>query len=119
MKTSNFKLKFQTSQKTDFAGAIIVSKILAKLEEEKYDISKVTDKSIAFKQSPFRLLWNFQAPYILDGGNFEIKRSEQETIVVLHYFINILNYLLIWVALVIFLITQGEYSAILFIEPFI
>ena len=119
MKTSSFKFKFQTSQKTNFGSAIIVNKIIARLQDEKYDISKVTDKSISFKRSPFRLVWNFQAPYILDGGNFEISKSEQETIVVLHYFINILYYLLIWISLAIFLINQGEYSAILFFGAFI
>ena len=119
MKTSSLKFKFQTSQKTNFGSAIIVNKIIARLQDEKYDISKVTDKSISFERSPFRLVWNFQAPYILDGGNFEISKSEHETIVVLHYFINIFYYFLIWIALAIFLINQGEYSAILFFGAFI
>lgn len=118
MKASSFKLEFQTSQKTNFATPIIVSKILAKLQDKKYELCEVTDKRITFKWSILRFVWNFKAPYILDGGDFEITKSEQGTIVVLNYFINTLSYLLIFFALGIFLVIQGEYFAILFFGIF-
>ena len=119
MKTPNFKLRFQTSQQTNLNSPIIVSKILVKLEDKKYEICKVTDKSVTFKWNPFRPVWNFQAPYILDGGNFEITKSEAGSIVVLNYFINPVSYILIWFGLVILLITEGQYLGILFLGTLI
>ncbi len=72
MKISKFRFKFQISKKTDFPTSIIVEKILAKLKNKKYSILDVTDNSITFEKNPFRLVWNFQAPYILDEGDFKI-----------------------------------------------
>lgn len=118
MKIQNFKLKFQTSQITHFATPIIIGKILAKLQDKKYQISSSTDKSITFRWNPFKLVWNFQAPSILDGGVFEITQSEQGTIVVLNYFINTLYPLLIITAFATFFIIQGEYFGILFFGAF-
>lgn len=82
MKIHNFKLKFQTSQITHFATPIIVGKILAKLQDKKYQISSSTDKSITFRWDSFKLVWNFQAPYILDEGVFEFTKSEKNRLLI-------------------------------------
>src|ERR1700733_6532367 len=118
MKIPSFKLKFQTSQITDFDTPIITGKILVKLQNKKYQICAVTDNSITFRWDPFRLVWNFQAPYLLDGGDFEITKSEQGTIVVLNYSINTLYPLFIITAMMTILIIQGEYFGILFFGIF-
>ena len=118
MKIPNFKLRFQTSQITVVAATIIIKKILEKLEDKKYQIRAVTDTKVAFGWDPFRWVWNFQAPYILDGGNFEITKSEKGSIVVLNYFIDTLYPLLIITAFVTFFTIQGEYFGILFFGTF-
>lgn len=115
MKTPNFKLKFQTSQITNLASPIIINKIITKLQDKKYEI---TERRITFERNSFQLVPNFKAPYILDGGNFEIIKSEQETVVVLSYFINVLYSLLIIIALITFATIQGEYFDIFFFGTF-
>ncbi|MDB5132344.1 MAG: hypothetical protein JWR02_2093 [Mucilaginibacter sp.] len=114
MNIPNFKLTFQTSQITSFATPIVVGRILTKLQNKKYQICSTTDNSITFRWNPFRLLWNFQAPYVLDGGVVEITKLEKETIVVLNYYINTLYSLLVFTALITGIIIQGDYIAILF-----
>jgi len=118
MKTSNFKLKFQTSQITNCTSPITISKILTKLQNKKYEICEITDTNITFKWSTFRLVSNSNALYILDGGEFEISKSEEGTIVILSYFINTWYYLIIIIAFITFLVIQGAYFGILFFGIF-
>jgi hypothetical protein len=118
MNISSFKLKFQISQTTHFATSNVIDRILVRLQDKKYQISNVTNSSVRFGQNTSKLVWNFKAPYVLDGGNFEITRSEQETVVVLSYFINVLPSLLIIIALLIFVVIQGEYFGIFFFGLF-
>jgi hypothetical protein len=118
MKIPKFRFKFQASQKTDFSNPIIVEKILAKLKDKKYIILGVTDNTITFERNPFRLVWNFQAPYILDEGDFKITKSEQGTIVVLNYFFNILYLIAISTAFVVFCIINGLFFGALFFGLF-
>ncbi len=114
MKISNFKLKFQASQITDFDSPIIIDKIITTLQNKKYQISEVTDKGIKFGFNPFKLAWNFKAPYILDEGCFEIIKSDQGTVVILNYSINILYFFLFLTTFIIFLLIQNEYFVMLF-----
>ena len=118
MKISNFKLKFKTSQTTNLNTSVIINKILTELRDKKYEIQEVTTESVVFKWNQFRLVPNYKAGYILDGGNFEIIKSDQETVVVLSYFINILYSLIIIAALITFVILQGEYFGIFFFGIF-
>jgi len=118
MKLPNFKLKFQISQTTSFDTPTIIDKILTKLENKKYQIRAVTDNTITFRWNPFRLVWNFQAPFLLDGGDFEIAKTAQGAIVVLNYYINVLYPLLIIIGFMTVLITDGDYSDISFFGIF-
>jgi|SRR5882672_7553415 len=118
MKILDFKLRFQTSQITNLAAPIVISNILTKLKDKKYQVLNVTDRNITFKWNSFKLVSNFKAPYILDGGNFEITESEQGTVVVLNYFINTLYSLLIIILLITFVTIQGEYFGIFFFGIF-
>jgi hypothetical protein len=118
MKISKFRFEFQASQKTDFSAPVIVEKILTKLKDKKYCIDEATDNSITFEWNPFRLVWNFQAPYILDGGDFKITKSEQGTIVILNYFHNILYQLAVLTMLITICIVQGLFIGVLFFGLF-
>jgi hypothetical protein len=118
MKTPKFRLSFQTSQVTDLEPSLLLGKIAAKLEDKKYVIREVTTNMVRFSWDPWKLVWNFQAPYILDGGNFEITNSETGTIVVLNYFVNGLYPLLIITTMLTFMTVHGDYWGISFFGLF-
>lgn len=118
MKTPSFKISFQTSQTTDLPNELIVFNIRSKLRAEGYEILTLPDKSLSFKFPPFKFVWNFEAPYILDGGVFKISQTEQGTMVTLSYFVNMLYSLLVFIFLTTVVIIDGEYWAILFFGTF-
>lgn len=114
----SFKLKFQTSQTTKLNNTIIVDKIVAKLNEKKYEVLEIKDDVIIFGRPFFELVWNHQVPYLLDGGNFIIKKSETETIVVMHYFIKTLYLLIISITFLIYMLYIEFYEGLLFFGVF-
>jgi hypothetical protein len=73
---------------------MVIFNIRSKLQEKGYEISTLPDKSLSFRFPPFKIVWNFQAPYILDGGAFKVTETSEGTIVTLDYFINTLYPLL-------------------------
>jgi len=114
MKIPTFKISFETSQITDLATELVIFNIRSKLREGGYEILTLPDKSLSFKFPPFKFVWNFEAPYILDGGVFKISLTEQGTVVTLSYFINMLYPLLVFSVFITGIIIEGEYWAILF-----
>ena len=118
MNLPSLKLKFKTSKNTNLNASLIKTRITKKLENKKYVILESANNSIKFGSRTFELVWNFQAPFLLDGGNFQINEMEEETLVTLDYFIDTLYSLLVIAAIIVVIIIQGEYSAILFFGLF-
>jgi len=114
----NFRLKFQISQTTNFSPSIVREEIFARLKDKKYLIEEATSNKVIFGRELFELVWNFEAPYILDGGSFEIIESEKGTTVILSYFIKTLYTLLFFIAFIIFIISKEAYYAIFFVTTF-
>lgn len=114
----SFKLKFQTSQITHLPALDISEKIIKKLKDKKYEIEEVSDQNIIFGRPLFELVWNFEAPYILDGGDFEITKSEKGTTIILNYFIKTFYPILIFTLLMTFMLIREEYFGLLFFAIF-
>lgn len=114
----SFKLKFQTSQTTHLDDAIILEKIVTILNNKKYEVLEIKGNSVTFGRPFFELVWNHEVPYILDGGNFMIEKSESETIVVLDYFIKTLYPLIISIAFLMYMVYIELYEGLLFFGTF-
>ncbi len=108
------KLKYKISQPTNLDGKIIIDTIIAKLEHNKYRILSVGYDSVNFDESPWKLMWNFQAVRRLEGGRFEVDILGKDTSVSLKYYINLLPQLFVIAALTIGLVANGEYYAPIF-----
>jgi hypothetical protein len=118
MNIPSFKLTFQASEISVLDNSIIINKILAELESKKYRVRSVSDSSIIFDWNPWRLMWSFQTPYLLDGGHLEISKSENGSLVVLTYFIETLYSFLTIATVSTILIVQGEYGGLAFLGTF-
>lgn len=119
MNIPSLKLKFQVSQNTRLDNSLVRSRIEQKLTDGKYIIRASTDNNIEFGRRMFELVWNFQAPYILDCGNFQLDKTGGEITVTLNYFIKFLYPLLVFFAVIVGAIIQGMYFAIPFLISFI
>lgn len=114
----NFRIEFQTSQITNLSASVIREKIFAKLNDKKYVVEDDENNTITFGRELFELVWSFEAPYILDGGCFEIIESEKGIIVVLNYFLKTLYFLLMVIIFMILLISNQLYTGIFFFTTF-
>lgn len=108
------KLKFKISQTTDLAPEIIIDRIKAELDQNKYRVLSVTNNSVKFDESPWKLMWNFQAVRRLDGGEFEVSLQDNLTSVTFGYYRSLIAPIIIIIAISIGLIKDGEYYAPLF-----
>ena len=108
------KLKFKISQTTDLAPEIIIDRIKAELDKNKYRVLSVTNNSVKFDESPWKLMWNFQAVRRLDGGEFKVSLQDNLTSVSFSYYLSLIAPIIILIAISIGLITNGEYYAPLF-----
>ncbi|MEE1946641.1 hypothetical protein VRU48_16060 [Pedobacter sp. KR3-3] len=115
---SGLKFKFEASQVTGLTASELVKNIVAILAKENYEIEDQTNRSIVFSQEPFGLVWNFEAPYLLDGGQFEFKELGAETTVVLTYFVSMAYSLLVFMAVMIFVVATGFYWGLLLFGAF-
>lgn len=115
MKSSWLKLKFTVSRNTDFDNLLIRRRIKDKLTSKNYVILESNNNCIRFGRHAFEFVWNYQAPYILDGGKFQIdKLSEDKTVVSLSYFINTFYSFLKLSIIIIAVLIQGEHIIIWF-----
>jgi len=113
-----FRLKFQTSQTTQLDKTIILEKIITKLNDKKYEVLEVKDDVITFGRPFFELMWRHEAPYILDGGSFNVIALEKEKTVVLNYYINTFFPLLVFGAFITFILIQEFYEGLFFFGAF-
>jgi hypothetical protein len=112
------KIKFKVKQSTSLAPAVIIGRIVSKLDEGKYRVNDVTVSSVEFDEEPVKLMWNFEAAKRLDGGRFEINSSNNEALITFTWYSNLLTPALIIAALSIFAINHGDYYAPLFFVTF-
>ena len=118
MKIPNLKLSFQISRTTNLDDFVIVYNIRQVLGNKKYRVRALSENNIIFDFNPWRFVWNHQAPYILDGGDFKISTTGEVTTVTMNYFIDLLWPLIQMAAILVLLIIQEFYIGILFFAAF-
>ncbi|MDF2432154.1 MAG: hypothetical protein JWP44_1785 [Mucilaginibacter sp.] len=109
------KIKLQilkkVTQSTSLDPSIIIDRIKANLDKEDYRVLKVTNNSVQFDDSPWKLMWNFQAVRRFDGGKFEINVQDNLSTVTLSYYRSLIAPVIILAAISVGLIKDGEYYA--------
>ncbi|MBB6110645.1 hypothetical protein [Mucilaginibacter lappiensis] len=105
------KLKFKISQTTSLAPEIIIDRIKAELDQNKYRVLNITNNSVKFDESPWKLMWNFEAMRRLDGGKFDVNLQDNLTSVTFSYYRSLIGPLIILTVISIGLIRDGEYYA--------
>jgi hypothetical protein len=114
----NFRLNLHTSATTTLEPYEIRARIQLELKDKKYNVESVTDKSVLFKDNPWRLRSNW-SPYMLDGGEFVISDDyDNGELLTLNYYWSYLPFLLIFSFLTITLILEKEYDGIWFFGVF-
>jgi hypothetical protein len=114
----NFRLNFHTSATTTLEPYEIRARIQLELKDKKYKVEYVTDKSVSFKDNPWRPRWNFE-PYMLDGGEFVISDCHDNgKLLTLNYYWRYLPFLLTFLFMTITLILDKAYDGIWFFGIF-
>jgi hypothetical protein len=112
------KLRFQVSQSTNLTIPIIIENVLFKLNGNKYRIQEVTDDSVTFDDNPWTLRWSHEAIKRLDGGRFKINVSDSSITVSLHYYLNLLPWLIAVTILEFYTINDRVYEDSIFLVLF-
>jgi len=112
-----FRLNHHISEKTALENETIILNTLAELSDKKYTVISFTDSNLKFKTNPWEIGWNF-SPVTLDGGEFNLTVSDQETLVTLNYYDGFLPRIVTITFLTICLIFDGQYDGILFFSAF-
>jgi len=114
----NFRLNFHTSATTTLEPYEIRARIQLELKDKKYNVESVTDKSVLFKDNPWRLRSNW-SPYMLDGGEFVISDDHDNgELLTLNYYWSYLPFLLIFSFMTITLMLEKAYDGIWFFGVF-
>jgi hypothetical protein len=114
----NFKLKFHTSATTPLEPYEIIARIQLELKDKKYTTEYVTDRSILFKDNPWRLRWNFE-PLMLDRGEFTISDNDgNERLLSLIYDYSFVRFFIAIAFITIISIFQDDYSGLAFFGVF-
>jgi len=113
-----FKLKFHTSATTTLESYEIIALAQLELNEKKYNVDYVTDKSIAFKDNLWRLRWSTE-PYMLDEGELIISDNPNGgKLLTLNYCWEYYQFLLAYGCMLIVLISDKAYEGIWFFSIF-
>jgi len=112
------KLAFKVSQSTNLDYNTIKNNALSVLELKKYRLVKITDNSVQFDESPWKLMWNFEAMKRFDAGEFQINVADGQGSVTLSYYVKLTTPLIAVAIISIFPITDGDYYAPLFFLTF-
>jgi hypothetical protein len=95
-----------------------MERIQFELKDKKYIAKYVSDRSILFKDNPWRTRWNFE-PYMLDEGEFLISDNPSDgKLLTLNYYYHYLGIVLNFAIMVVVLSCWGEYWGILFFAAF-
>jgi len=97
----------QISTTTDFDEAILLKKILAVLEEDRYGIKRLTNNIVEFSQHNGGLRWNFEYFGLLDSGEFSVERSDDKNVVKLTYLAIPLSEIVFVIAIFLFFAIFG------------
>jgi len=112
-----FRLNHHISEKTALENETIILNMLAELSDKKYTVISFTDSNLKFETNSWALGWNF-SPVTLDGGEFNLTVSGQETLVILNYYDGFLPRIVMITFLTICLISDHQYEGILFFSAF-
>jgi len=112
------KLKFKISRATNLNPQIVIDRITKKLDNDNYRILNVTDDTVEFDESPWKIMWNFQAARRLDGGKFEIHESDNLFSITFSYYRSLIAPVVILIAISVGLIIEEQYYAPLFFLAF-
>jgi hypothetical protein len=112
------KLKFKITQSTSLSPQALTGKIVSRLDDSGYRVINVSTNIVEFNEPMFKLMERTKAMRRLDGGQFEISLSGNQTSVTLNYYVSLTAYILLFIALSAFLIYKGEYYGILFFLVF-
>jgi hypothetical protein len=113
----DFKLRYHISKETDMEPDELIERILFQLNDKKYRIIDVTNKSVKFNTNPWMPKPNW-TPTKLDGGEFEIVVADAITTLSFKYYDNFLPPLIAIALFFIVTINDTEYQAILFFGIF-
>lgn len=108
------KIKFKLSQSTSLTAPVVIRRTVSLLEDEEYRVSNLTSNIVEFKGSTWKLRWSHEAAARLDGGKFELSTSGDEVLVTFSYYTSLTAPLLVFIAIAIGLISDGQYNVILF-----
>jgi hypothetical protein len=112
-------LKYHVSRSTDLEPAIIIEKIILKLNAEKYRITSMTKNSVTFDNWKVQNWLGRKVFRIMDGGEFEINTSDNGVVVSFNYHLNTFPYLFILCGVIVISICQNNYDGIGFLLAFL
>lgn len=75
----------QISKTTNLDDAVLIERILAVLDEDKYGIKKLTTDYVEFNHHNGGMRWNFEYMKLLDSGEFTVDRFGNKKVVNLKY----------------------------------
>src|SRR3569832_1000230 len=102
------KLKLHISSKSHLEPPAIIDRIMSGLKQKDYVAKIATSNRVTFTDDPWQALWNFDAVRRLDGGTFTISISDNSTIIGLEYYRIIIIQLVIFAAIIVFLLFYGS-----------
>ena len=114
----DFKLRYHISKETDMEPDELIERILFQLNDKKYRIIDVTDRSVKFDVKLWRQMIRWNGKQIqVDGGEFEISTTDSGTMIGLNYYYDLLQTLTLITLCTVAAIIQGHYLILLFL-PF-
>jgi hypothetical protein len=113
----DLKIEYHISKTTSLPTQAIIERIRFQLNEKEYRLMGETNQSVRFDINQWALRWNYK-PTRLDGGEFEISTADNCTTVSLSYYSDLLTPLIMYIAMIAFLLINKAYEGILFFGAF-
>jgi hypothetical protein len=112
------KLRFKITRSTSLSPPALTGKIVSRLDYGNYRVVNVTAHVVEFNDPPWKLMERTKAMKRLDGGQFEIRVSDTQILIIFNYYVSLTAPIFMFIGLSAFLIYQGEYYGILFFLAF-
>jgi len=112
------KLKFKISEPTDIESEIIIKRVVTILEHKKYDLTNITSDVVEFYESPWKLMWNFEAVNRFSGGKFEICSIGGVKSVKFTYYLSVSTLIIALIIISFIIIKQRDLNGALFVLAF-